>query len=105
MFTFQTHNTMLKHLQVMILCNLGQHDWVLPSVDLTIRKIYLLDPFRHDVTWDYRNKQVACLCWFIPSMLHQVRFHDSRGETDEMYTSSKRPFRMSILDERGRVPQ
>ncbi|KAK4841134.1 hypothetical protein QYF36_026780 [Acer negundo] len=58
---------------VMIPCNLGRNHWVLASVNHTQGKIYLLDPFKQEVTWEYRNKQAMCLRWFIPSMLHQVR--------------------------------
>ena len=95
---------MLKHVQVLIPCNLGHHHWVLASVDLSEGKIYLLDLFRQEVTWDHMNKQVACLRWFIPSMLNQVGFHNNRREEDPTYRRSKRPFRMSIVVG-PRVPQ
>ncbi|KAK4859970.1 hypothetical protein QYF36_015187 [Acer negundo] len=90
---------------VMIPCNLGRNHWVLASVDLTQGKIYLLDPFRQEVTWEYRNKQVACLRWFIPSMLHQVEFHSNRTKDDVTYSLSKKAFRMSIMDGSRGVPQ
>ncbi|KAI9182725.1 hypothetical protein LWI28_028255 [Acer negundo] len=90
---------------VMIPCNLGCNHWVLASVDLTQGKIYLLDPFRQEVPWEYRNKQVACLRWFIPSMLHQVEFHSNRTKDDVTYSLSKKAFRMSIMDRSRGVPQ
>ncbi|KAK4851712.1 hypothetical protein QYF36_017745 [Acer negundo] len=90
---------------VMIPCNLGCNNWVLASVDLTQGKIYLLDQFRQKVTWEYRNKQVACLHWFIPSMLHQVEFHSNRTKDDVTYSLSKKAFRMSIMDGSRGVPQ
>ncbi|KAI9170445.1 hypothetical protein LWI28_028168 [Acer negundo] len=90
---------------VMIPCNFRRNHWVLSSVNLTQEKIYLLDPFRQEVTWEYKNKQVACLRWFIPSMLYQVEFHSNRTKDDVTYSLSKKAFRMSIMDESHRVPQ
>ncbi|KAI9157273.1 hypothetical protein LWI28_019621 [Acer negundo] len=90
---------------VMTHCNLGRNHWVLASIDLTQRKIYLLDPFKQEVTWEYMNKQVACLRWFIPSMLHQVEFHSNRTKDDVIYSLSKKAFRMSIMDGSRGVPQ
>ncbi|KAI9177581.1 hypothetical protein LWI28_016890 [Acer negundo] len=58
-----------------------------------------------EVTWEYKNKQVACLRWFIPSMLHQVEFHSNRTKDDVTYGLSKKAFRMSIMDESRGVPQ
>ena len=97
--------TMLKHVQVLIPYNLGQMHWVLASVSLKKGKIFLLDPFRQHVSWEHRLQQVACLRWFIPSMLHQVNFHTCRKATDKTYKVSKSPFRMSIMDKKDGVPQ
>ncbi|KAK4848942.1 hypothetical protein QYF36_019046 [Acer negundo] len=101
----QRVNVLDSQFYVMIPCNLGRNHWVLASVDLTQGKIYLLDPFRQEVTWEYRNKQVACLRWFIPSMLHQVEFHSNRTKDDVTYSLSKKAFRMSIMDGSRGVPQ
>ncbi|KAK0593542.1 hypothetical protein LWI29_038421 [Acer saccharum] len=90
---------------VLIPCNLGREHWVLASLDLREGKIFLLDSFRQQVPWEHRLKQVACLRWFIPSMLHQIGFHDSRKADDTTYKLSKSAFRMSILDGRHGVPQ
>ena len=83
---------MLKHVQVLIPCNLGRMHWVLASVSLKKGKIFLLDPFRQRVLWEHRLQQVACLRYFIPSMLHQVNFHTCRKDKDETYKVSKSGF-------------
>ena len=96
---------MLKHVQVLIPCNLGRTHWVLASVCLKDGRIYLLDPNRQSVLWEHRRQQVSHLRYFIPSMLHQVHFHTCRKATDETYKASKSAFRMSIMDRKDGVPQ
>ncbi|KAK3188753.1 hypothetical protein Dsin_028314 [Dipteronia sinensis] len=65
---------------VLIPSNIGGQHWLLASVDLTVEKIHLLDPFRQEVPLQIRKEQVAPLRWFLPSMLHQVGFNDARPE-------------------------
>ncbi|KAK0593560.1 hypothetical protein LWI29_013869 [Acer saccharum] len=40
---------------VLIPCNIGQQHLVIASIDLTVEKIYLLDPYRQEVTWHTSN--------------------------------------------------
>ena len=97
--------TMLKHVQVLIPCYLGRTHWVLASVNLREGRIFLLDPFRQKVQWEHRLRQVSCLRYFIPSMLHQVHFHTCRKAGDETYRDSKSAFRMTIMARKQGVPQ
>ena len=54
MFSIRTYMTMLKHVQVLIPCNLGRTHWVLARVNLMEGRIYLLDPYRQRVQWEHR---------------------------------------------------
>ncbi|KAI9186251.1 hypothetical protein LWI28_015261 [Acer negundo] len=67
---------------VLIPCNLGRTHWVLASVDLTTGSIYLMDPFRQEVPFRHRKTQLACLRYFLPSMLHALDFHGCRRRGD-----------------------
>ena len=101
---FETANTLLKHLQVLIPCNIGGQHWALASVDLTFGRIYLFDPYRQAVTYKIRNAQVACLRWLLPSMLHAVHFHRNRRKGDKTYKNEAGPFRLFYVHA-DRVPQ
>ncbi|KAI9198516.1 hypothetical protein LWI28_017290 [Acer negundo] len=67
---------------VLIPCNLGRTHWALASVDLTTRSIYLMDPFRQEVPFRHRKTQLACLRYFLTSMLHALDFHGRRRRGD-----------------------
>jgi hypothetical protein len=105
MFSIRTYMTMLKHVQVLIPCNLGRTHWVLARVNLMEGRIYLLDPYRQSVSWEHRRQQISHLRYFIPSMLHQIDFHGSRKPKDETYPDSKSAFRMTIMAGKQGVPQ
>ena len=96
---------MLKHVQVLILCNLGRSHWVLASVCLKDGRIYLLDPYRQSVSWEHRRQQISHLRYFIPSMLHQIDFHGSRKPKDKTYEVSSSGFRMTLFAGKQGVPQ
>ncbi|KAK3225082.1 hypothetical protein Dsin_004944 [Dipteronia sinensis] len=82
---------------VLIPCNIcGQH-WLVASVDPTVGKIHLLDPFRQEVPLQIRKEQVASLRWFLPSMLYQVGFHDARSTGEAKYEKRNRPFGVSMV--------
>ena len=87
-----TDNTLFKNLQVMIPCNLGHTHWALASVDLTTGHIYLFDPFRQEVPFRHRKMQLACLRYFLPSMLLKVDFHDHSWRDDMTYQQKNRAF-------------
>ncbi|KAI9185618.1 hypothetical protein LWI28_008868 [Acer negundo] len=89
---------------VLIPCNLGRTHWALASVDLTTGSIYLMDPFRQEVPFRHRKTQLACLRYFLPSMLHAVDFHGCRRRGDMTYTLQNKPFPLNIVS-RDRVPQ
>ncbi|KAI9153046.1 hypothetical protein LWI28_004952 [Acer negundo] len=89
---------------VLIPCNLGRTHWALASVDLTTGSIYLMDPFRQEVPFSHRKTQLACLRYFLPSMLHAVDFHSRRRRGDMTYTLQNKPFPLNIVS-RDRVPQ
>ncbi|KAK3199080.1 hypothetical protein Dsin_022495 [Dipteronia sinensis] len=76
--------------------------WLVASVDLTVGKIHLLDPFRQEVLQQIRKEQVAPLGWFLPSMLHQMGFHDARPTGEAKYEKRNRPFGVvHVLSRRG----
>lgn len=102
--TFPIDNTLLKHIQVLIPCNLGRTHWALASVDLTTGSIYLMDPSRQEVPFRHRKMQLACLRYFLPSMLHALDFHGRRRRGDMTYTLQNKPFPLNIVS-RDRVPQ
>ena len=58
--------------------NVGNCHWIMAKIDLTQQRIHLYDPFMQEVKFDHRNKQVACLRWFLPSMLSHVGFYTKR---------------------------
>ncbi|KAI9159879.1 hypothetical protein LWI28_002789 [Acer negundo] len=89
---------------VLIPCNLGHTHWALASVDLTTGSIYPMDPFRQEVPFCHRKTQLACLRYFLPSMLHAVDFHGRRQRGDMTYTLRNKPFPLNIVS-RDRVPQ
>ena len=97
-------NTLEKHLQVLIPCNLGRMHWVMASVDLMKGQILVFDPFRREVPFRHRNAQFACLRWLLPSMLDAVHFHRNRQRGDPTYKSKNGPFRMLFVSA-DRVPQ
>ena len=105
MFSIRTYMTMLKHVQVLIPCNLGRSHWVLASVCLKDGRIYLLDPYRQSVSWEHRRQQISHLRYFIPSMLHQIDFHGSRKPKDKTYEVSSSGFRMTLFAGKQGVPQ
>ncbi|KAI9198457.1 hypothetical protein LWI28_016187 [Acer negundo] len=100
---FQT-NIMKLEDTVLIPCNLGRTHWALASVDLTIGSIYLMDPFRQEVPFRHRKTQLACLRYFLQSMLHAVDFHGRKRRGDITYTLQNKPFPLNIVS-RDRVPQ
>ncbi|KAI9169856.1 hypothetical protein LWI28_018650 [Acer negundo] len=89
---------------VLIPCNLGRTHWAIASVDLTTGSIYLMDPFRQEVPFRHRKMQLACLRYFLPSMLHALDFHGRRRRGDMTYTLQNKPFPLNIVS-RDRVPQ
>ncbi|KAK3230969.1 hypothetical protein Dsin_002850 [Dipteronia sinensis] len=80
-----------------------QH-WLVASVDLTVGKIHLLYPFRQKIPVQIRKEEVAPLRWFLPSMLHQVGFHDARPRDDPKYDKRNKPFGVSMVST-THVPQ
>ena len=48
-------NTLEKHLQVLIPCNLGRMHWVMASIDLQYGHILVFDSFRRSVSFRHRN--------------------------------------------------
>ena len=99
-----TDHTLLKHLQVLIPCNLGRTHWAMASIDLTSGHIYLMDPFRRDVPFRHRKMQLTCLRYFLPSMLLVVDFHDHRRRGDMMYPLTTRTFTFYYMSA-DHVPQ
>ncbi|KAK4840784.1 hypothetical protein QYF36_018087 [Acer negundo] len=89
---------------VLIPCNLGRTHWALASVDLTTGSIYMMDSFRQKVPFHRRKTQLACLRYFLPSMLHAVDFHNRRRRGDMTYTLQNKPFPLNIVS-RDLVPQ
>ncbi|KAI9180619.1 hypothetical protein LWI28_006658 [Acer negundo] len=89
---------------VLIPCNLGRTHWALASVDLTTGSIYLMDPFRQEVPFRHRKMQLACLRYFLPSMLYALDFHGRRRRGDMTYTLQNKPFPLNIVS-RDRIPQ
>ncbi|KAI9200414.1 hypothetical protein LWI28_007504 [Acer negundo] len=89
---------------VLIPCNLGRTHWALASVDLTTGSIYLMDPFRQEVPFRHRKTQLACLRYFLPSMLHAVDFHCRRRRGVMTYTLQNKPFPLNIVS-RDCVPR
>ncbi|KAI9177205.1 hypothetical protein LWI28_012320 [Acer negundo] len=79
-------------------------DVALASVDLTTGSIYLMDPFRQEVPFRHRKTQLACLRYFLPSMLHALDFHGRRRRGDMTYTLQNKPFPLNIVS-RDHVPQ
>ncbi|KAK3221668.1 hypothetical protein Dsin_008693 [Dipteronia sinensis] len=94
----------IQLVQVLIPCNIGGQHWLLASVDLTVGKIHLLALFRQEVPLQIRKEQVAPLQWFLPSMLHQVGFHDARPTGEAKYEKQNRPFGVSMVST-THVPQ
>ncbi|KAK3199175.1 hypothetical protein Dsin_022590 [Dipteronia sinensis] len=78
--------------------------WLVASVDLTFGKIHMLDPFRQEVPVQIRKEQVAPLRWFLPSMLHQVGFHEARPRDDPKFHKQNKPFGVSMVSS-THVPQ
>lgn len=99
-----TDRTLLKHLQVLIPCNLGRTHWALASIDLTAGNIYLFDSYRQEVPFSHRKMQLACLRYFVPSMLHAVNFHNRRRRGDQTYSKTTRAFTFYYVSA-DRVPQ
>ena len=95
---------MFKHLEVLIPCNFGRTHWALASIDLTGGNIYLFDSYRQEVPTRHRKMQLACLPYFLLSMLHAVHFHDHRRRGDMTYTKTTRAFTFYYVSA-NRVPQ
>ncbi|KAI9194780.1 hypothetical protein LWI28_009135 [Acer negundo] len=89
---------------VLIPCNLGRTHWALASIDLTVGNIYLFDPYRQEVPFSHRKMQLACLRYFVPSMLHAVNFHNHRRRGDQTYSKTTRAFTFYYVSA-DRVPQ
>ncbi|KAI9159883.1 hypothetical protein LWI28_002849 [Acer negundo] len=89
---------------VLIPCNLGRTHWALASIDLTAGNIYLFNPYRQEVPFSHRKMQLACLRYFVPSMLHAVNFHNHRRRGDRTYSKTTRAFTFYYVSA-DRVPQ
>ncbi|KAI9157168.1 hypothetical protein LWI28_017856 [Acer negundo] len=89
---------------VLIPCNLGRTHWALASIDLTAGNIYLFDPYRQEVPFSHRKMQLACLRYFVPSMLHAVNFHNHIRRGDQTYSKTTRAFTFYYVSA-DRVPQ
>ncbi|KAK4836265.1 hypothetical protein QYF36_020659 [Acer negundo] len=63
-----------------------------------------MDPFRQEVPFRHRKTRLACLRYFLPSMLHAVDFHGRRRRGDMTYALQNKPFPLNIVS-RDRVPQ
>ena len=48
------------------------------KVALTLRSIRLYDPSGQEVEYQVRNQQLACLRWFMTSMLNQIGFYKKK---------------------------
>ncbi|KAI9153910.1 hypothetical protein LWI28_018320 [Acer negundo] len=89
---------------VLIPCNLGRTHWALASIDLTTGNIYLFDLYRQEVSFSHRKMQLACLQYFVSSMLHAVNFHNHRRRGDQTYSKTTRAFTFYYVSA-DRVPQ
>ncbi|KAK2634779.1 hypothetical protein Ddye_029571 [Dipteronia dyeriana] len=97
-------NTFFLRLQVLIPYNIRCQHYLLVTVDLTCRKMFIVDPWRQPVPVHIRKHQVAHLPWFLPSMLHQAWFHTARPAARETLTKTNKPFSVSVVSE-TRIPQ
>ena len=66
----------LYWIQLLIPVNAGDDHWLMAKVELTLRSIRLYDSWEQEVEYQVRNQQVACLRWFLPSMLNQIGFQN-----------------------------
>ncbi|KAK0604602.1 hypothetical protein LWI29_017378 [Acer saccharum] len=71
----------------------GGH-WLMAKVGLTLRSIRLYDPVGQPDEYQVRNQQLACLRWFLPSMLNQICFYKKKRKGTNMNPD---PFHMELI--------
>ncbi|TXG57102.1 hypothetical protein EZV62_018415 [Acer yangbiense] len=75
---------------LLISVNVGGGHWLMAKVGLTLRSIRLYDPVGQPVEYQVRNQQLACLRWFLPSMLNQICFYKNTNMNPD-------PFHMELV--------
>ncbi|TXG46356.1 hypothetical protein EZV62_028144 [Acer yangbiense] len=79
---------------LLIPVNVGGGHWLMAKVGLTLRSIRLYDPVGQPVEYQVRNQQLACLRWFLPSMLNQICFLQKKRKGTNMNPD---PFHMELV--------
>ncbi|KAK0600753.1 hypothetical protein LWI29_018103 [Acer saccharum] len=79
---------------LLIPVNVGGGHWLMAKVGLTLRSIRLYDPVGQPVEYQVRNQQLACLRWFLPSMLNQICFYKKKRKGTNMNPD---PFHMELV--------
>ncbi|KAK2656226.1 hypothetical protein Ddye_009278 [Dipteronia dyeriana] len=94
----------VKHWATTLGNNIGHRHWLLVTIDLTSGKMFIVYPWRQEISVNIQRQQVAPLLWFLPSMLHQADFHTARSPDRETFPKKNRPFSVSVVST-TRVPQ
>ncbi|KAK0599336.1 hypothetical protein LWI29_004366 [Acer saccharum] len=79
---------------LLIPVNVGGGHWLMAKVGLTLRSIRLYDPVGQPDEYQVRNQQLACLRWFLPSMLNQICFYKKKRKGTNMNPD---PFHMELI--------
>ncbi|KAK0581708.1 hypothetical protein LWI29_017024 [Acer saccharum] len=79
---------------LLIPVNVGGGHWLMAKVGLTLRSIRLYDPVGQPDEYQVRNQQLACLRWFLPSMLNQICFYKKKRKGTNMNPD---PFLMELI--------
>ena len=74
--------------------NIGGGHWLLAKVLLSLRSIRLYDPSGQQVPYQVRSQQLACLRWFLTSMLNQVGYYKQKQKGTTMKPN---PFSMVLV--------
>ena len=74
--------------------NIGGGHWLLAKVLLSLRSIRLYDPSGQQVPYQVRSQQLACLRWFLTSMLNQIGFYNKKQNDT---TIKPDPFSMVLV--------
>ena len=91
----------LYWIQLLIPVNVGGGHWLMAKVELTLRSIRLYDPMGQPIEYQVRNQQLACLRWFLPSMLDQIGFYKKKRKGTTMNPD---PFHMVLVTPQN-IPQ
>ncbi|TXG68986.1 hypothetical protein EZV62_003921 [Acer yangbiense] len=90
---FESNNSILED-TLLIPVNVGGGNWLMAKVGLTLRSIRLYDLVGQPVEYQVRNQQLACLQWFLPSMLNQICFYKKKQKGTNMNPD---PFHMELV--------